>query len=164
MNTENEKLLVRLDADRNGELNVGQNVNQEKISSRRTFLQRSALAGAVGATALGSLLSFASPTASAKISAARAGKEEEHDHLPKRDNDILMAAEIAEALAVTTYMNIIETSPFFANIPSDDQGYLEGALQEEMSHYALEKSVTAFRLRSRLSSIRKTCSKTRRRP
>src|SRR5271163_501603 len=146
MNTENEKLLVRLDPDQEGDqkgnLNVGHNVDQEKISSRRTFLQRSALAGAVGATALGSLLSFASPTASAKISAARAGKEEERDDLPKRDNDILIAAEIAEALAVTTYMNIINTSPFCANIPSDDQGYLEGALQEEMSHYALELSVT----------------------
>lgn len=45
-------------------------------------------------------------------------------------------------MAVTTYSNIINTAPFFARIPSDDQGYLAGALQEEMSHYLLEQSVT----------------------
>jgi hypothetical protein len=58
------------------------------------------------------------------------------------DKSILIAAEIAEALAVTTYMHIIKKSPFFKRLPDDDQGYLEGALQEEMSHYALEQSVT----------------------
>src|SRR5580704_16727767 len=54
----------------------------------------------------------------------------------------VMAAEIAEALAVTTYTNIINTSPFFGNLPNDDQGYLIAARQEEMSHYLLEQSVT----------------------
>jgi hypothetical protein len=62
--------------------------------------------------------------------------------LRKSDRDILVAAEIAEALAVTTYTNIINIAPFFARIPSDDQGYLVGARQEEMSHYLLEQSVT----------------------
>jgi Ferritin-like domain len=62
--------------------------------------------------------------------------------LKKSDRDILVAAEIAEALAVTTYTNIINIAPFFANIPTDDQGYLMGARQEEMSHYLLEQSVT----------------------
>ena len=66
----------------------------------------------------------------------------EHDHLKKGDRDILVAAEIAEALAVTTYSNIINIAPFFQQIPSDDQGYLIGARQEEMSHYLLEQSVT----------------------
>jgi hypothetical protein len=60
----------------------------------------------------------------------------------KGDLEILEAAQIAEALAVTTYMNIINTAPFFKNIPSDDQGYLTAALQEEMSHYQLEESLT----------------------
>lgn len=60
----------------------------------------------------------------------------------KGDLDILVAAEIAEALAVTTYSNIINTAPFFGRLPSDDQGYLQAALQEEMSHYLLEQSVT----------------------
>jgi len=58
------------------------------------------------------------------------------------DLAILGAAQIAEALAVTTYTNIIDTAPFFRHIPSDDQGYLKAARQEEMSHYLLEKSVT----------------------
>lgn len=67
-----------------------------------------------------------------------------HDHrrLGKGDRAILIAAEIAEALAVTTYSNIINTAPFFTRLASDDQGYLAAALQEEMSHYLLEHSVT----------------------
>jgi len=60
----------------------------------------------------------------------------------KGDIDILIAAEIAEALAVTTYTNIINRAPFFRHLAADDQGYLKAARQEEMSHYALEKSVT----------------------
>jgi len=60
----------------------------------------------------------------------------------KGDIDILIAAEIAEALAVTTYTNIITRAPFFKHLALDDQGYLKAARQEEMSHYALEMSVT----------------------
>ena len=58
------------------------------------------------------------------------------------DVDILVAAEIAEALAVTTYSNIIFRAPFFTRLADDDQGYLKAARQEEMSHYLLEKSAT----------------------
>jgi hypothetical protein len=58
------------------------------------------------------------------------------------DLAILGAAQIAEALAVTTYTHIIDTAPFFRHLESDDQGYLKAARQEEMSHYLLEKSVT----------------------
>jgi uncharacterized LabA/DUF88 family protein len=53
----------------------------------------------------------------------------------KGDVDILIAAEIAEALAVTTYTNIINRAPFFKHLAADDQGYLRAARQEEMSHY-----------------------------
>src|SRR5262249_56355693 len=60
----------------------------------------------------------------------------------KGDIDILIAAEIAEALAVTTYTNIINRAPFFKNLEDDDKGYLQAARQEEMSHYLLEQSVT----------------------
>ncbi len=130
MSTEKEKGLVCSQTEQN------------QTSSRRGFLQRSVMAGAVGAAGLSGLLSFASPTATA-MNALRAGDhDEEHDRLTKRDTDILIAAEIAEALAVTTYTHIIETAPFFGRIPSDDQGYLRGARQEEMSHYLLEESVT----------------------
>jgi hypothetical protein len=62
--------------------------------------------------------------------------------LSSGDRAILIAAEIAEALAVTTYSNIINTAPFFTRLAGDDQGYLQAARQEEMSHYLLEQSVT----------------------
>ena len=92
----------------------------------RGSLMRSA--GATGAgLALGGLL---------RATPARASG------VTKGDIDILVAAEIAEALAVTTYTNIINHAPFFRHLAADDQGYLRAARQEEMSHYALEKSVT----------------------
>jgi hypothetical protein len=130
MSTNEEKLSVRPDAP------------HEEGTSRRTFLHRSAIAGAVGAAGLGGLLSFATPSANATSARARSSQDEDNDGLKKRDTNILIAAEIAEALAVTTYTHIINTAPFFKNLPTDDQGYLIGARQEEMSHYLLEKSVT----------------------
>jgi hypothetical protein len=108
-------------------------------SSRRSFLKNAAFTGATTFAALGELTTTAS---------AEQQEEEhesmkwEHDHLKKGDRDILVAAEIAEALAVTTYSNIIDIAPFFKQIPDDDQGYLIAARQEEMSHYLLEQSVT----------------------
>lgn len=105
--------------------------------SRRSFFQSATAVGTTGALALlgGSSSVF--------------GQEPEvegysnHNHLKRGDLNILVAAEIAEALAVTTYTNIINTSPFFTRIPSDDQGYLVAAREEEMSHYLLEQSVTS---------------------
>ena len=100
-------------------------------SDRREFLSRTAVTGAgvlAGASTLEALLpSFA---------AAKKGG------VKKGDLAILGAAQIAEALAVTTYSNIIDTAPFFKRLASDDQRYLRTARQEEMSHYLLEKSVT----------------------
>lgn len=99
-------------------------------TERRKFLGQAvvgvgAIAGAGGLQAL--IPSFAA----AKSSRPTSG-----------DVAIVSAAQIAEALAVTTYTNIIDKAPFFKRIPSDDQGYLKAARQEEMSHYLLEKSVT----------------------
>ncbi len=96
-------------------------------STRRGFLKGAAVVGA-GATGLGAV-------GPAAAFASKGG-------VTKSDLKILGAAQIAEALAVTTYTNIINTSPFFKNIPDDDQAYLEAARQEEMSHYLLEESVT----------------------
>jgi Ferritin-like domain len=98
-------------------------------STRKSFLKGATAAG-VGAAGLGAF----GPAA-----AFATGQKGKATH---KDLEILKAAQIAEALAVTTYTNIINTSPFFKNIPDDDQGYLEAALQEEMSHYLLEESVT----------------------
>jgi hypothetical protein len=97
---------------------------------RRKFLGQAALGtGALaGATGLGALLP---DLAAAKAAGPTAG-----------DVAIVEAAEIAEALAVTTYTNIIDMAPFFKRLQSDDQGYLKAARQEEMSHYLLEKGVT----------------------
>ena len=101
---------------------------------RRQFITRTAAGGAgvvAGGTALEALLpSFA---------AAKSGG------VTKGDLAILEAAQIAEALAVTTYTGIIKTAPFFKRLPSDDRGYLVAAREEEMSHYLLEMSVTRKR-------------------
>jgi ferritin-like protein len=111
-------------------MSIGQEVDG---TDRRQFIGRAAATGAgvlVGGGALEALVP----------SFAEARKKK--GRLTRRDIDILVAAEIAEALAVTTYTNIINASPFFTRLAEDDQGYLKAARQEEMSHYLLEKSVT----------------------
>ena len=107
-------------------------------STRRSFLKGAALTGAATLAAFSAL----STTASAEQQEEKESMQYEREHLKKSDRDILIAAQIAEALAVITYTNIINISPFFKTIPDDDQGYLIGARQEEMSHYLLEQSVT----------------------
>jgi ferritin-like protein len=109
--------------------------------SRRSFFKRTAAMGAAGVIATAGLTTVASALTNPKLKLAEE-REREHHGLTKEDRDILVAAEIAEALAVTTYSNIINTAPFFTRLESDDQGYLQAALQEEMSHYLLEQSVT----------------------
>ena len=98
-------------------------------STRKGFLKGAAVAGA-GAAGMGAL------------APAAAFAKKKKGGVTHADLEILKAAQIAEALAVTTYTNIISTSPFFKNNQADDQGYLKAALQEEMSHYLLEESVT----------------------
>jgi hypothetical protein len=97
--------------------------------NRRSFLTRASVVGAIA-------LSPFSALANAR------GDDDDNGPLKEGDKAILIAAEIAEALAVTTYTNIINMAPFFPNIPDDDQGYLQAARQEEMSHYLVEQSVT----------------------
>jgi hypothetical protein len=107
------------------------NVPAQSSPNRRQFLGRGAATGA-GALVGGSAIEALIPS----FAAAKAGG------VRKGDLAILGAAQIAEALAVTTYTNIINTAPFFSRLASDDQGYLRAAREEEMSHYLLEKSVT----------------------
>jgi hypothetical protein len=108
-----------------------QNSNDKSagLVSRRSFLNR---ASALGGATLFSITSLARGESD----------DETSSHLRPGDREILIAAEIAEALAVVTYSNIINQAPFFTRLQSDDQGYLIAALQEEMSHYLLEESVT----------------------
>lgn len=96
--------------------------------SRRSFFTRATLIGGAALLPISAL--------------ARDDGEDNRSGLCQDDREILIAAEIAEALAVTTYTHIINQSPFFTRLPSDDQGYLVAARQEEMSHYLLEASVT----------------------
>jgi hypothetical protein len=115
-------------------------LNVHRTAGRRSFLKKASVMGVVtGVAALDGLLGLAS---------AHDRDDDDNDHdrddrnAKRRDTDILIAAEIAEALAVTTYTNIIDTAPFFNRLADDDQGYLKAARHEEMSHYLLEKSVT----------------------
>jgi len=109
--------------------------------SRRSFFKRATVAGATGAVALGGLVTLASAL-DKEMNVDSLQQSPDGSGLARRDLRILDAAEIAEALAVTTYTNIINTAPFFTRLPNDDQGYLTAARQEEMSHYLLEQSVT----------------------
>jgi hypothetical protein len=108
---------------------------EHRTSNRRSFLKRATVVGATSVVAFDALLGLAS-------AAPKAARGWEHDGVTQGDFDILLAAQIAEALAVTTYTNIIDNAPFFGGLPKDDQGYLVAARNEEMSHFLLEKSVT----------------------
>jgi hypothetical protein len=112
-------------------------VETPECPDRRSFLKRASVGSAVAVAssfAFGGLLKAASATTT--------HAETKKSGLTEGDREILIAAEIAEALAVTTYTNIINTAPFFGNLESDDQGYLIAARNEEMSHYLLEQSAT----------------------
>lgn len=109
--------------------------------SRRSFFKRATVAGATSAIALGGLVTLATAL-DQNTDTSNSKNAHDLNTLKKADRNILVAAEIAEALAVTTYSNIIDGAPFFKRLPDDDQGYLVAARQEEMSHYLLEQSVT----------------------
>jgi hypothetical protein len=126
------------DADREAVIPADENPSG---MSRRSFFKRATVVGATSAVAIGGLVSLASAL-DKEANPTNSTGDRGRARLTKGDRDILVAAEIAEALAVTTYSNIINTSPFFGRLPTDDQGYLAGALQEEMSHYLLEQHAT----------------------
>jgi hypothetical protein len=114
---------------KNVSIDAGTNLN------RRSFLTRASLLG--GAVLL-PRLGLANDN---EISQHNNGAQRPM-HLDPQDKKIIIAAQIAEALAVTTYMNIINTSPFYGGLSENDQVYLTAALQEEMSHYAVLMSLT----------------------
>ena len=102
----------------------------DRSDTRRGFLKRAGVA--VGSAA----------TLAAIGSKAVLAHGDDDKGLTSGDIEMLVAAEIAEALAVTTYSNIINVAPFFRNLASDDQGYLRAAVNEEMSHYLLERGAS----------------------
>ena len=100
-------------------------------TSRAAFLRTGVVAGAGLTAAAAGFPANSLAALSSKTAALTAG-----------DVAILGAAEFAEALAVTTYSNIVDTAPFFKHLESDDQGYIRAAREEEMSHYLLEQGAT----------------------
>jgi hypothetical protein len=115
-------------------------VRENANLSRRSFFHRATVAGAAGAAGLYGLLNVAE--AFGQQPAGADGSANAASSSASGDTAILIAAEIAEALAVTTYTYIVHTPGWFTRLPDDDQGYLFAARQEEMSHYLLEKSAT----------------------
>jgi hypothetical protein len=107
--------------------------SSDGVTDRRGFIAKGAAAGAAAAVGAGTLEALMP-----SIAAARHHK----GGVTKGDLAILGAAQIAEALAVTTYTGIIDTAPFFGRLEADDQEYFKAARTEEMSHYLLERSVT----------------------
>jgi len=77
---------------------MGSTDRAESGTDRKTFLRRATVAGA-GLAGLAALPGIA--------------RADEGVGVTPGDIEILIAAEIAEALAVTTYSNIIDTAPFF---------------------------------------------------
>jgi hypothetical protein len=121
-----------LSSDTNKVIPAGENVSG---MSRRVFFKQATVVGATSALALSGLAGLG-------VAWGQESDAVDAQGLKSGDRAILIAAQIAEALAVTTYMHIIHTAPFFKRLESDDQGYLKAALQEEMSHYQLEQEVT----------------------
>lgn len=119
------------------------NPAEEPSLSRRSFFKRAAVVGATGLVAVGGMTALAKAVAKPGFDLGDDdSKPGSNAGTPAQDHAILVAAEIAEALAVTTYTNIINIAPFFGRLEDDDQGYLKAARQEEMSHYLLEQEVT----------------------
>ncbi len=109
--------------------------------SRRSFFKGATVVGAGSAIGIVGLLAGI-PAFGQEADIENQTDDSSQSRLQSGDRAILIAAQIAEALAVTTYTHIIESSPFFGRLPADDRGYLVAAREEEMSHFLLEKSVT----------------------
>lgn len=103
--------------------------------SRRSLFKRASVAGASTAIAFSAL-----PAIAAILDPLAEGQTKHAAALTMGDTNILIAAEVAEALAVTTYTHIVSGAPFFSRLPHDDQDYFFAARSEEMSHYLLEES------------------------
>jgi hypothetical protein len=103
-------------------------LDTDTTTDRPTFLRGLAAAGAT----LAGLRRHSPHGAPERVAAGLTGA----------DRAILRAAQVAEALAVTTYDHIITVSPLFAYLFPQDQVYMRAALQEEMAHYQLLHGLT----------------------
>lgn len=96
-------------------------MNAREMLTRREFL---GVSGALGVAVMGSAL----------LSGC-GGSGTTRQTTP--DDEILGAAQIAEALATTMYTAIIQTAPFFQRLSAADQNYFRAAREVEMAHYQL---------------------------
>lgn len=108
--------------------------------SRRSLFKHASVIGATTAVALSGFPTIAKALGIPQSEEARASATS--SSATTGDMDIVSAAQIAEALAVTMYSEIVYACPFFTRLPAADQDYFYGARQEEMSHYDLLMSVT----------------------
>jgi hypothetical protein len=100
-------------------------------TDRRGFLRRTAATGVGALAGLAGLESLAPSLAAAKSPV-----------ISKGDLAFFGAAQLVEALAVTTYSQIIDVAPFYHRLPGGGPAYLRAARQEDMSHYVLEQRLT----------------------
>lgn len=98
----------------------------QSASSRRELLRNATLAGA-GIIASGALIGCGGNGISGSSTL---------------DAQILGAAKIAEALAVTMYTGIITDAPFFSTLSAANQAYITAARDEEKFHYDLLRAAT----------------------
>ncbi len=101
----------------------------EHATTRLGFLKGAAAtgAGAAGLGALGPAAAFAQEAPARPDQGRRRNPQGGPDRRGAGGHDVLQHHR---------------TAPFFKNLESDDQGYLKAALQEEMSHFLLEESLT----------------------
>ena len=81
---------------------IGRSEENASGMSRRSFFKRATIVGATSAVAIGGLVSLASAL-DKEVNPTGGKREPDGGGLTKGDREILVAAEIAEALAVTTY-------------------------------------------------------------
>ncbi len=110
-------------------MNLFEEINESTAPvDRRQFLKGFGLAGA--SVVAGGLLAGCGGSGTSGVKPAS-----------NMDQQILGAAKIAEALAVSMY-TAFNASSIYTGLPAADQAYFQAALNEEMFHYNLLKGAT----------------------
>jgi hypothetical protein len=89
-------------------------LSEVPVLSRRSFLSNASLAGAIALSPFSGIAKG--------VRNDDSDDDSDHSQLRKGDKTILIAAEIAEALGVTTYTNIVNMAPFSLTFYSMTKG------------------------------------------
>jgi hypothetical protein len=115
-------------------------------TDRRRFLVAAGTGGAAlllaGCDSGGAMTAAAPAVQPAELPPAGPGPPLRRVRATAADRELLLTAQVAEALAVTTYSGIVDRAPFFRRLAPAFQTYVAGAREEEMSHYLLEQRLT----------------------